>query len=431
MSSKKQITIDPSGLSGGAAHNVTMKRQRKMKPPVALLRPSTVKKNLLEKIKDYKRRNEETAAPDQPQPKMTDTDLASQFKTSSNYLEQLMHRKKEGRKAKPNPVMQQSATQPMMNQPMMHQPMIHQPMMNQPMMNQPMMHQPMMNQPMMNQPMMNQPMMNQPMMNQPMMQSSDHEISLELPPELQINPIPIFQETPLCMNYMPVVNPVMNASASAPAIAPTQQIKNDVPYGCLRNGNKPTYRTYHRKMPPPPVNQHNHTLKKPVAMDTSAPFVAPLATELDADETALIQERQRKLRELQERATASASANATPSSEMKPQPQPEPTKIRIKQTITKKYRLGRSPGGNVVGVLIKNNDTRRQVQEECGLLKREPIIDVRKYLHDHGMLKVGSDAPPDVLRNMYESAKLTGDVNNVNKNVILHNFMANADHATA
>jgi hypothetical protein len=32
---------------------------------------------------------------------------------------------------------------------------------------------------------------------------------------------------------------------------------------------------------------------------------------------------------------------------------------------------------------------------------------------------------------MYESAKLTGDVNNVNKNVILHNFMANADHATA
>ena len=116
---------------------------------------------------------------------------------------------------------------------------------------------------------------------------------------------------------------------------------------------------------------------------------------------------------------------------MKPHPQPEPTKIRIKQTITKKYRLGRSPGGNVVGVLIKNNDTRRQVQEECGLLKREPIIDVRKYLHDHGMLKVGSDAPPDVLRNMYESAKLTGDVNNVNKNVILHNFMANADHATA
>jgi hypothetical protein len=83
----------------------------------------------------------------------------------------------------------------------------------------------------------------------------------------------------------------------------------------------------------------------------------------------------------------------------------------------------------VVGVLIKNNETRRQVQQECSLLKRESIMEVRKYLHDHGLLKVGSDAPPDVLRNMYESAKLTGDVNNVNKNVILHNFMANTDNA--
>ena len=47
MSSKKQIIIDPNSLSGGqtnANHNITMKRQRKVKPPVALLSPSTVKK---------------------------------------------------------------------------------------------------------------------------------------------------------------------------------------------------------------------------------------------------------------------------------------------------------------------------------------------------------------------------------------------------
>ena len=174
-------------------------------------------------------------------------------------------------------------------------------------------------------------------------------------------------------------------------------------------------------------HNHNHTLKKPVTMDTNAPLVAPINPEIDADETALIQERQRKLRELQEKA-ANANANAIPSPDMTRQP--EHTKIQIKQTITKKYRLGRSPGGNVVSVLIKNNDTRRKVQEEFGLLKREPIIDVRNYLHDHGLLKVGSDAPPDVIRNMYESAKLTGDVNNVNKNVILHNFM-NTSNATA
>ena len=400
-------------LSGGSAHNVTMKRQRKMKPPVALLRPSTVKKNLLEKIKDYKRRNEETVAPDQSQPKMTDTDLASQFKTSSNYLEQLMNKKKEGRKAKPKvatAVPQHTVPQPAVPQPAVPQyvpPVVPQPTMLQYV-----------------------PQVVPQVV--PQSGSDNFDISLELPPELQINPIPIVQETPLYMNHMPVVNPVMNAPAPAPVFAPIMQIKNDVPYGCLRNGNKPTYRTYHRKMQPPPMSQsqnhthnHNHTLKKPVTMDTNAPLVAPINPEIDADETALIQERQRKLRELQEKA---ANANAIPSPDVTRQP--EHTKIQIKQTITKKYRLGRSPGGNVVSVLIKNNDTRRKVQEECGLLKREPIIDVRNYLHDHGLLKVGSDAPPDVIRNMYESAKLTGDVNNVNKNVILHNFM-NASNATA
>jgi hypothetical protein len=34
---------------------------------------------------------------------------------------------------------------------------------------------------------------------------------------------------------------------------------------------------------------------------------------------------------------------------------------------------------------------------------------------------------PDVLRIMYETARLTGDVNNVNKHVLLHNFIPTAD----
>ena len=102
-------------------------------------------------------------------------------------------------------------------------------------------------------------------------------------------------------------------------------------------------------------------------------------------------------------------------------------KNKIRQTTTKKYKLGRTPGSNVVGVLIKNNDTRSLITNELGVLKRESILEIRKYLHNHGLLKVGSDAPPDVLRNMYETAKLTGEVNNVNKQVMLHNFIATAD----
>ena len=139
MSSKKQIIIDPNSLSGSQtnAHNTTLKRQRKIKPPVAFLRPSTVKKNLLEKIKDYKRRNEETPSQDQPQQQKSDKDLANQFKMSSNYLEQLINKKKDARKhtthhtpKMPSTNMQPTQTMQPMMQPMtqpMTQPMM-QPM---------------------------------------------------------------------------------------------------------------------------------------------------------------------------------------------------------------------------------------------------------------------------------------------------------------
>ena len=102
----------------------------------------------------------------------------------------------------------------------------------------------------------------------------------------------------------------------------------------------------------------------------------------------------------------------------------------IKHTTTKKYKLGKAPGSNVVGVLIKNNDTRRKIQEEHGVLRRESIVEIRKYLHDHGLIKVGSDAPPDVLRNIYESAKMTGEISNTNKHVMLHNFLKSDDNDT-
>ena len=224
----------------------------------------------------------------------------------------------------------------------------------------------------------------------------------------------------------------------------------DVPYGCLRGGNKPTYRTYHRNQNAHVQANHNTTLKKPLFGHTAT----PVAQEVDP----IIQERQRKLREIQmnnhnmRQEHNLINTNANPDATMQidslnhetntnehehehagTNDNPiQPTKIRkeIKQTITKKYKLGKNPNGKVVGVLIKNADTRRRVQEEHGTLRRESIVEIRKYLHDHGLIKVGSDAPPDVLRNLYESAKMTGEVNNTNKHVILHNFMQ-SDENTA
>lgn len=96
----------------------------------------------------------------------------------------------------------------------------------------------------------------------------------------------------------------------------------------------------------------------------------------------------------------------------------------IKRTIKRKYVLGRSKTSNKVGILIKDRQTRKRIMTEQKDMKKKSIPDIKQYLKEHGLLKSGSHAPNDVLRKMYESTILTGDVNNYNKDILMHNFFS-------
>jgi len=74
-------------------------------------------------------------------------------------------------------------------------------------------------------------------------------------------------------------------------------------------------------------------------------------------------------------------------------------------------------------VLIKNNNTRRKVRREHGLLHQKPIIEVKKHLYDKNLIKIGTTAPNDVLRMLYEQSILAGDVTNVANDIQIHNFV--------
>ena len=94
-----------------------------------------------------------------------------------------------------------------------------------------------------------------------------------------------------------------------------------------------------------------------------------------------------------------------------------------RNTKTLKFQLGKRK--NKIGVLIKNNKTLKKIKQDSTILKKTPITDIKQYLRKHNLIKVGCNAPNDVLRKIYESAILAGDINNTNSDNLLHNFINN------
>ena len=71
--------------------------------------------------------------------------------------------------------------------------------------------------------------------------------------------------------------------------------------------------------------------------------------------------------------------------------------------------------------MIKNNKTRKAIKNEHLVLKKD-ISEVKEYLKKHNLIKIGTSAPENILRQLYESAYLSGNVVNKNPNILLHNW---------
>ena len=169
-------------------------------------------------------------------------------------------------------------------------------------------------------------------------------------------------------------------------------IKEPPPYSNLKGGNKPSYKEWNRQ-----------TQKK------GKPQMHPSITIEDKkNEQIKKTDRAKRLDELRKKYKQNHKNTVKQL-------------VRVK-TRTIKYNLGNN--GKTVGILIKNRQTRKKIKDEHDLLKKKTLADVKDYLREKNLIKAGTMAPTDVLRTLYEQSILTGDVTNKSKDNLLHNFIS-------
>ena len=292
--------------------------------------------------------------------------------------------------------------------------------------------------------------------NYPSPSSINTNISLELPPELQ--------ET---KTFIPQNNTVFNVNYKG---------EDDIPYGCLKGGNKKTYREW-KELSKPDINYLPDIVRPPTPPKKNVGMfftslqegATPIQPQKNIETTNTISREERleqiknKLKKFQDQETQMKQQSldefkkieqqySTPLmdnslkdlpdfdtkefdnggssdieemiKERQEKKENEKIKTYLKKTVKRKFTLGKSDKLRRVSVLIKDRQTRKNIINTQKELKKTNITDVKKYLRQHGIIKVGSTCPSDILRKTFESAILTGEVTNTNKETLLHNFLS-------
>lgn len=98
--------------------------------------------------------------------------------------------------------------------------------------------------------------------------------------------------------------------------------------------------------------------------------------------------------------------------------------IKQKKTVRRKYKVGRPNNFSKVGVLISNKTVRNNIMNKSQQFKQIPIEEIKRYLIKRGFIRVGTSAPNDVLRKMYETSNLVcGELENHNADNLLFNYL--------
>jgi hypothetical protein len=217
----------------------------------------------------------------------------------------------------------------------------------------------------------------------------------------------------------------------------TNNVLDDLPYGCLKGGIKPTYKKWMNSIknyssmsntdkikdvrPPTPPKKRQENKEDKILFSDDEYKESFFAEEDNHKEQILKRQIDNKLKKIEteqdklfnnfdENIQSTAGDNVT-------------NKQYVKKITKKKYTLGKSCKYRKVGILIKGRQTKKNIINSHKKIKNADIHEIKKYLKKRGMLKTGSSCPDEILRKMYESSIMSGEIHNTNKNILIHNFL--------
>ena len=414
--SNKTISINPSLFSLSGSKTKKNREKKEKQPSIKpLISPNILKKQLLKRIKEHKQKETSNLGTNDSNnlTKTIDDDMktfSDEFSDSLNYLQNLSKQKKINKEKQNYEKSKQQRREELERKTLKHYSSLEKPI----------------------------------------------DVNIELPDELREPLISVNNE---------------NFSVENQYMSLKPYVKDEVPYGVLKGGLKPTYREW------------NKTYKNNVVTN---PNVALTIEGITKNERELRLEKLKqklKLKNLQQTTNDKmiinnsiqqsvisngpngtgvssvgvssnlVSSNPVSSNPVSPNPvssnpvSPNPVsnltlapfsnphemndpltneiiakKQITKKTIKRKYTLGKSLKKNSVGVMIKDRTLRKKIISAQKELKKKPITEKKNYLKNHNLIKTGSNAPNDVLNAMYESSMLAGEITNINSDTLLHNF---------
>lgn len=423
MSPTKVLTINPDFFSKQSNNSKTMKKERKQKPAETKT-TNSMRKTLLAKIRDYqKREGEKVNEKNKQYIEEKDPSFESEFNKSLNFLQEISNKDKEKKKNK-------SFKRPTVRNP------------NEPIVNielpEALIEVPPQTRHNERNPRISISNLNNPnVLQENPIQIMPPNIPIQIPVNNVIIPTPkppvIAQPTitideavafkPLIRNTesqnAPIISEI-NTNVPLPQPHPQTQQENikieineakpsiDLTETVKSNVKKSLNKSKHRlsstnltQHVPALTNNHNMTIKNPPPYSNLKGGNKPTYREWN------------KTYKTDPRLTINENKNIKMTIPSK--------KLITRKTKTIKYNLGKK--GKNVNILIKNNNTRKKIRQEIMSLQKKPILEVKEFLHDKNLIKAGTLAPNDVLREIYEQSILSGDLVNENEKNLIHNFL--------